>query len=216
MDLAWLGRLAMGRPSAPAIFLAASTFLSGCSADRSRPLELSTEFFLVPERTPPPAPTLPSVIRTMMNRTIHHPHSSPHGLLRNESWVVPLLVLSVLTMIMIAGFEVFVLCKAWRTSPSRRHLFLGQMLLMGLFICATLGAVLAATPTPATCAIVRLGAGVGYALVFAALLVKCVFLISLNGGVYLPAPYQALLLLFAVLIQVSRTKCDFSLSRGRV
>ncbi|KDR09381.1 hypothetical protein L798_00948, partial [Zootermopsis nevadensis] len=123
--------------------------------------------------------------------------------LRREVWVVPLLVLSSLTMMVIAGFEVFVLCKAWRTTPSRRHLFLGQMLLLGLFLCSVLGAVLAATPTPATCAVVRFGTGFAYAVVFSALLVKCVFLISLNGGVYLPAPYQALLLLFAVLIQVA-------------
>lgn len=49
----------------------------------------------------------------------------------------------------------------------------------------------------------RLGAGLAYSLVFSTLLVKCVFLISLNGGVYLPAPYQALLLFFAVLIQLA-------------
>ncbi|KAJ9594567.1 hypothetical protein L9F63_027448 [Diploptera punctata] len=77
------------------------------------------------------------------------------------------------------------------------------MLLFGLFLCSVLGAILAATPTPATCAAVRFGTGFAYAIVFAALLVKCVFLISLNGGVYLPAPYQALLMLFAVLIQVA-------------
>lgn len=104
---------------------------------------------------------------------------------------------------LIVSFEVFVLCKAWRTTPSRRHLFLGQMLLLGLFSCAALGAVYAAAPTQLTCAIVRFGTGTAYAMVFAALLVKCVFLISLNGGVYLPAPYQGLLLLFAVLIQVA-------------
>lgn len=106
-------------------------------------------------------------------------------------------------MFMMAAFEVFVLCKAWRTSPSRRHLFLGQMLLLGLFSCAGLAAILTASPTLLSCATVRFGAGVAFALVFASLLVKCVFLISLNGGVYLPAPYQGLLLLFAVLIQVA-------------
>lgn len=47
------------------------------------------------------------------------------------------------------------------------------------------------------------GTGVAYTIVFASLLVKCVFLISMNGGVYLPAPYQALLLLFAMLIQIA-------------
>ncbi|PNF38155.1 hypothetical protein B7P43_G14547 [Cryptotermes secundus] len=160
---------------------------------RQHRIELSTEFFLVPERSVPPPPGANHSTGV----------SEGPGVLRHEVWVVPLLALSSLTMLVIAGFEVFVLCKAWRTTPSRRHLFLGQMLLLGLFLCSVLGAVLAATPTPATCAVVRFGTGFAYAVVFSALLVKCVFLISLNGGVYLPAPYQALLLLFAVLIQVA-------------
>lgn len=77
------------------------------------------------------------------------------------------------------------------------------MLLLGLFLCAAVSALLSAEPTVLTCAAVRLGAGLAYSLVFSTLLVKCVFLISLNGGVYLPAPYQALLLFFAVLIQLA-------------
>lgn len=124
------------------------------------------------------------------------------NLLRREGWVIPLLIFSALTMMLIAGFEVFVLCKAWRTIPSRRHLFLGQMLLLGLFLCAGLGAVVTMSPTAASCATVRFGVGLSFAIVFSTLLVKNVFLISLNSGVYLPAPYQALLLLFAVLIQL--------------
>lgn len=77
------------------------------------------------------------------------------------------------------------------------------MLLLGVFMCVTLAGLQTATPSTATCAVGRLGVGLAYAIVFSALLVKSVFLISLNGGVYLPAPYQALLLLFAVLIQVT-------------
>lgn len=132
----------------------------------------------------------------------HHPHHQTLGL-RKEPWVVPVLVLTSLVMLMMAAFEIFVLCKAWQTSPSRRHLFLGQMLLLGLFLCACLAAILTVSPSVFSCGFVRFGSGVAYALVFSSLLVKCVFLISLNSGVYLPAPYQGLLLLFAVLIQVA-------------
>ncbi|KAH8405374.1 hypothetical protein KR222_008630 [Zaprionus bogoriensis] len=140
------------------------------------------------------AATPPSIVSTTQ---------LPFAGLRKEVWVVPVLVLASLTMLMMGAFEIFVLFKAWRTSPSRRHLFLGQMLLLGLFACAGLGAVITAQPTLLSCGAIRFGVGVAYALVFAALLVKCVFLISLNGGVYLPAPYQGLLLLFALLIQVA-------------
>lgn len=99
--------------------------------------------------------------------------------------------------------QIFVLCKTWKTVPSRRHLFLGQMLLSGLFVCSAVSLALMTEPTTITCAIVRFGIGFGYCLIFSTLLVKCVFLISLNGGVYLPAPYQALLLFFAVAIQIA-------------
>lgn len=152
-------------------------------------LQLSTEYFLIPS-----APAIP------VHRT---PVPLQTGILRRDMWVAPLLVFSSLTMILIALFEVFVLLKTWRTTPSRRHLFLGQMLLLGLFLCAAVAALLSAEPTVLTCAGVRLGTGLAYSLVFSTLLVKCVFLISLNGGVYLPAPYQALLLFFAVLIQLA-------------
>lgn len=174
-------------------------------------LDLTTEFFLLP----PPSDGGTG------GAGLHPHHSSgggglgppagrvtiaplPNtGYLRRDMWVAPLLVFSTLTMVLIALFEVFVLLKTWRTTPSRRHLFLGQMLLLGLFLCAAVAALLSAEPTALTCAGVRLGAGLAYSLVFSTLLVKCVFLISLNGGVYLPAPYQALLLFFAVLIQLA-------------
>ncbi|XP_014280961.1 probable metabotropic glutamate receptor mgl-1 [Halyomorpha halys] len=152
---------------------------------------MSTEFFLVPTSSPPRLVTAPPA------------PGPPQGILRSDMWVLPLLVFSVITMLLIAIFEVFVVLKTYRTTPSRRHLFLGQMLLLGLFLCSAVSALLTAQPTVLTCAAVRLGAGLSYTLVFSTLLVKCVFLISLNGGVYLPAPYQALLLFFAVLIQLA-------------
>lgn len=165
-----------------------------------RRLEMSTEFFLVPSSSTPTTST--SQAKPPKTVTVGEAERIA-GVFRNEVWVVPVLALSAITMVLIVGFEIFVLCKAWRTTPSRRHLFLGQMLLLGLFSCAGLASVFAASPTQFTCALMRFGTGVAYAIVFASLLVKCVFLISLNGGVYLPAPYQGLLLLFAILIQVA-------------
>lgn len=188
---------------------------SNVSSAQAHRLEMSTEFFVVPSTassitrsTARPGGVVLAAKPTVnpTNNRIATPPtiiSTNTSSLRKEPWVLPVLVLSSISMFMMAAFEVFVLCKAWRTSPSRRHLFLGQMLLLGLFSCAGLAAILTASPTLLSCAAVRFGAGVAFALVFASLLVKCVFLISLNGGVYLPAPYQGLLLLFAVLIQVA-------------
>ena len=57
-------------------------------------------------------------------------------------------------------------------------------------------------PTPAICALIRFGSGMSYTLVYSTLLVKMIFLISLNSEIYLPATYQILLLFFALLIQL--------------
>ncbi|XP_076369310.1 metabotropic glutamate receptor 2-like isoform X2 [Tachypleus tridentatus] len=122
--------------------------------------------------------------------------------LREDLWIVPLVVLSSLNAIIIAIFEVFVIYKARGTTPSRRHLFLGQILLLGLFLCSIMGFVFVPTAHWITCTILRIGLGIAYTLVFATLLVKSVFLLSLHAGVYLPASYQGLLLFFVAIVQV--------------
>ncbi|KAF2357037.1 GPCR family 3 C-terminal protein [Trinorchestia longiramus] len=123
--------------------------------------------------------------------------------LRQEPWTVPLLAASCVNAAAIVAFEVYVLVRAAHGTPSRRHLFLGQCLLLGLLLCSLCGLPLALQPSTVACTALRLSVSIAPALVFGTLLVKCVFLISLNSGVYLPAHYQALLLFFVVLVQVS-------------
>ncbi|KOC58941.1 hypothetical protein WH47_01221 [Habropoda laboriosa] len=187
----------------------------------SKNYELSTEFFLVPSDVAMDKNGLASVASVISvpapNRTVSvfkmpsekksqeiEPDTRPYSrsLLRQRPWALPLAALSATTMLLMAGFEVFVLLKARVTAPNRRHLFLGQALLLGLFLLAGLSAAASLSQNTLSCAAFRL-VGLPAALVFAALLVKCVFLLSLNSGVYLPAPYQALVLGFAVLVQVA-------------
>ncbi|XP_032672776.1 uncharacterized protein LOC116844824 isoform X2 [Odontomachus brunneus] len=194
--------------------------LAEARTPRSRDYELSTEFFLVPSEighglasvasvisVPAPNRTV-TVFRTPPSRKGQLEHevemrpTTPRSLLKQRPWALPLAALSAAAMLLMAGFEVFVLLKARATAPNRRHLFLGQALLLGLFLLAGLSAAASLSQNPLSCAAFRL-VGLPAALVFAALLVKCVFLLSLNSGVYLPAPYQALVLVFAVLVQVA-------------
>ncbi|KAF8763183.1 Metabotropic glutamate receptor 5 like protein [Argiope bruennichi] len=118
---------------------------------------------------------------------------------RKESWVIPLVVLCTINITAILLFEAYVLYKS---CGSRRHLFLGQILLLGLFLSSLLGFAFVPTPNWFTCAVIRAGVGIAYVLIFATLLVKCVFLLSLHVGVYLSAAYQGLLLFFAVTVQL--------------
>ena len=120
----------------------------------------------------------------------------------DEAWVVPLLVLSAISVTVTLVYQVVIVCRASRSSPSRRHLFLSQALLLGLLLGSSLGFVHSLDQTIPTCVAIRLGTGLSYVLIYSSLLVKQVFLISLNTGVYLPAMYQALLFFFCVLVQL--------------
>lgn len=176
-------------------------------------LEMSTEYFAVPERPaaphssspappPPPRAILPVAPPASPNTSSPTVPAPPAGLLRSEPWAVPVLALACACMAATGGFEAAVVWGARRSGSPRRHLLLGQTLLAGLFACAATAALYAAAPGRFTCGAVRFGTGVSYVVVFASLLVKCVFLLSLDGGVHLPAGYQGLLLFFAVMIQV--------------
>ena len=116
--------------------------------------------------------------------------------------VLVLLLFSSVNILMILSWQGYILCRAVRTRPSRRHLFLSQSLLLGLLLGSALGFAFAFDASSVSCVVVRLGTGLAYTIIYSSLLVKQVFLISLNTGVYLPAAYQALLFTFSVLVQV--------------
>jgi len=136
----------------------------------------------------------------------------------DEVWVVPMLVISAISVSIITIYQVLIIVRSYRSSPSRRHLFLSQVLLLGLLLGSSLGFPYALDRSRATCIAVRVGTGVSYVLIYSSLLVKLVFLLSLNIGVYLPAMYQALLFFFCVLVQgvitaqwnILKDGCDFS------
>ncbi|XP_026676071.1 uncharacterized protein LOC113465617 [Diaphorina citri] len=67
-------------------------------------LELSTEFFMI-HHEPPLAPPTYTPPPPLVHKTLATPPSSVN-ILRREVWVMPLFVLSFLTMTLIAMFEV--------------------------------------------------------------------------------------------------------------
>jgi hypothetical protein len=122
------------------------------------------------------------------------------GFLQREIWTIPLFVFASLNIFLITFFEIYVLCRT--KGQSRQHLFLGQMLLFGLFLSSSLALLFAVYPSVVGCFIGRLGVGIAYSMIFAVLMVKCLFLLSLDVGVYLPTSYQGCLLFFTVLVQI--------------
>ena len=118
---------------------------------------------------------------------------------RDEPWVIPLVSFSLFNIAAILIFEVYVLYKS---CGSKRHLFLGQILLLGLFLCSVLGLFYVPEPHWVFCSITRAGLGIVYTIVFGTLLVKCIFLLKLHDGTYFNASFQALFLFFVIGVEV--------------
>ena len=60
---------------------------------------------------------------------------------RKEVWVIPVLAAAGSIILIILIFEIYLVSQTVKSSPSRRHLFLGQMLLVGLLACAGMSVV---------------------------------------------------------------------------
>jgi len=121
------------------------------------------------------------------------------GFLRDEDWVLPIIILAPLTLVIILSYSVFAYVKR---KSSDRHQFSDQMLMLGIVSCVLVSCLYTLQPTPAICGVIRAGSGLSYTLVYSALLLKLVFLVSLNNGIYIPASYLTLFLFFAILIQI--------------
>ncbi|GIY98604.1 g_PROTEIN_RECEP_F3_4 domain-containing protein [Caerostris extrusa] len=119
---------------------------------------------------------------------------------RNEPWVIPLVALALFNVAAILIFEIYVLYKS---CGGRRHLFLGQVLLLGLFLSSVLGLLYVPEPHWLFCGITRAGIGIVYSIVFGTLLVKCIFLLKIHSGVYFNASFQALLLFFIIAVEIA-------------
>lgn len=113
----WLG---------PSGITATATATAMARAPRSRDYELSTEFFLVPAEIGHGLASVASVISVPApNRTITvfrtppgvrktqevEMRPTPKSLLKQRPWALPLAALSAAAMLLMAGFEVFVLFK---------------------------------------------------------------------------------------------------------
>ncbi|XP_074595367.1 uncharacterized protein LOC141850605 [Brevipalpus obovatus] len=130
--------------------------------------------------------------------------TSISGNVRDDPWIRPLMAVPTTTIGMIVLLEVLVLSKAFRrTSRSPTQLFLGQILLLGLTFGSMLGFSFVFNPSKIICALNHAAVGIVYAFIFGTLLVKCIFLLTLHSGTYLPLTYQLLLLFFIVCTQVA-------------
>ncbi|XP_053213973.1 LOW QUALITY PROTEIN: uncharacterized protein LOC128397284 [Panonychus citri] len=122
--------------------------------------------------------------------------------LRSESWVIPLLSLASINILLILLLESLVIFRVHRKTSKPPQLFLGQTLLLALFLTSLHGYFTLLSPTTFICTLTTAGLGLGYSLIFGTLLVKSIFLLSLHSGTYLPLLYQFLLLFFIMSTQV--------------
>ncbi|XP_069136390.1 metabotropic glutamate receptor 3-like [Argopecten irradians] len=132
-----------------------------------------------------------------------------------QKWIIALGVLAGVGCVAVLVFEIYILFKLLGTRIGRqwRTMWLGQLLLFGIFLSyLTLFAFLF-IPTKATCGIIRFGIGVSYATIYSVLLVKLMVILTsttteslIPGDVespnYLKGIYQFLMFIFAVGVQM--------------
>ncbi|XP_074642174.1 metabotropic glutamate receptor-like [Tubulanus polymorphus] len=124
--------------------------------------------------------------------------------LRDKQWVIPLMVLAGLGMLIVLFFEIYILSKmiGTRLVKTFRTLWLGQVLLLGVFLCYLVCFLFVVEQTKATCGMQRFGVGVSYALCFSVLMVKLMIVFSSHNIGYLRGVYQVLMLTFAWGVQI--------------
>ncbi|XP_059165918.1 metabotropic glutamate receptor 3-like isoform X2 [Physella acuta] len=132
-----------------------------------------------------------------------------------HKWIIALGVLAGLGILCVIIFEIYILYKLLGTRMGKqwRTMWLGQLLLFGIFLCYLVLFAYLPIPTKATCGITRFGVGVSYAFCFAVLLVKLMVILTsktsevlftgeLESPNYLKGIYQFLLFIFAVGVQI--------------
>ncbi|XP_071094247.1 metabotropic glutamate receptor 3-like [Haliotis cracherodii] len=133
-----------------------------------------------------------------------------------QRWIIALGVLAGLGILAVIIFEIYILYKllGTRMGSRWRTMWLGQLLLFGIFLSFLTLFAFIPVPTKATCALTRFGVGVSYSIMFAVLLVKLMVILTsktseaslLPGDIespnYLKGIYQFLMFMFAVGVQV--------------
>ena len=124
------------------------------------------------------------------------------GSLKDEEWVMPVLVLASLTILLLVVSEANIIFCSLKHRHRYRKMILTQILMAGLLSCAIMSMFYTIQPTPVICGVIRLGSGLSYTLLYSTLVVKIIFLIARNSGFILHTAYQIILLFSAVLIQL--------------
>ncbi|XP_013405161.1 metabotropic glutamate receptor 2 [Lingula anatina] len=128
---------------------------------------------------------------------------APSGIRKQDSWVIAILVLSSLGILLIIVFEVYIIVKVSGTPFSKwKVLWLGQLLLFGIFLSYLVLFAYVPYQTTATCGIIRFGIGFCYAFMFGVLIVKLMNIFQSKKTGYLHGVFQILLFLFILLVQV--------------
>jgi len=121
----------------------------------------------------------------------------------SDSWQIALLVASSVNVCLVSIYWLYLIYISYMRTTKWRPPLLPHTLLLGLLLAAVAGFPHLTPDNPIACQGARLTTSLAYTIVYSSLLVRLVCLRSLHRGIFLPIPYQALLLLFCILVQVA-------------
>ena len=126
---------------------------------------------------------------------------APAGL-REGAWVIVLIVCLAIDLLIVVAFECFIMYKLAGTSISLAKIWLGQLLLVAVFLTFLSLFAFVTTETDSSCGIIRFSVGVCYAMIFSVFLVKLLIILSSKHVGYLKGIFQVLMFLFAFGVQL--------------
>ncbi|CAH1801791.1 unnamed protein product [Owenia fusiformis] len=102
---------------------------------------------------------------------------APPGGIREGGWAIALMVLAALGILIVVIFEIYLMVNIAR-SGQWKSIWLGQTLLLGIFLCYLLCFAFVPVPTRSSCQLIQSSTGVVYAMCFSVLFVKLLVLLG--------------------------------------
>lgn len=131
--------------------------------------------------------------------------SSAFRTLRKGAWIIVLIVLAAVGLALVVLLELYFLYKLSGTAICShwKSMWLGHLLLLAILLCYLVLFAFVHVPSEASCAIIRFGVGVTYAMCFSVLLVKLMIIFNSERVGSVQGIYQFLMFFMAWAVQLA-------------
>ena len=127
--------------------------------------------------------------------------SSISDYFKEDDWVMPVLIIAILSIVGIIFFEVIYIINYLRKKHRMANVFLDHVLIGSLLCCAVVSILYTLQPTTTICSVSRFMTSMSCTLVFSTIMVKLLYSVTRHRRGHLHTTYQVILLSCSLLVQ---------------